>query len=140
MWILFLNPNGTVKSQLTQKISSTQGGLTGALVDGDGFGLSGGSLGDFDGNGPSVLALAVGAAGHDEAILRGAVWVLFLVGASCDPCDANCDGSVDLTDVEPFILLLLTGEGACDKCTGDTTGDGSVDLTDVEGFIACLLG
>lgn len=61
-------------------------------------------------------------------------------GGPCDPCDANCDGSLDLTDVEPFIELLL-GEGTpCGACTGDTNKDGSVDLTDVEGFLECLLG
>ena len=56
----------------------------------------------------------------------------------CEPCDANCDGSIDLTDVEPFIGLLF-GEDPCTFCTGDVNGDGSVDLTDVEGFIECLL-
>ena len=61
-------------------------------------------------------------------------------GAECEPCDTNCDGSVDLTDVEPFIELLI-GEGKpCDTCSGDTNDDGSVDLTDVEGFLECLLG
>lgn len=57
----------------------------------------------------------------------------------CDPCDANCDGSVDLTDVEPFIELLF-GADPCNFCTGDVNDDGSIDLTDVEGFLACLLG
>lgn len=59
---------------------------------------------------------------------------------ACDPCDANCDGSVDLTDAEPFIALLLGGGKPCSDCAGDTNGDGSVDLTDVEAFITCLLG
>lgn len=58
----------------------------------------------------------------------------------CEPCDTNCDGSVDLTDVEPFIELILGGGKPCDACTGDTNSDGSVDLSDIEGFIACLLG
>lgn len=57
----------------------------------------------------------------------------------CDPCDANCDGSIDLTDVEPFIALLFGGD-PCNYCTGDTNDDGSIDLTDVEAFIGCLLG
>ena len=61
------------------------------------------------------------------------------VVAACDPCDANCDGSIDLTDVEPFIALLL-GREPCDACTGDTNNDGSIDLKDVEPFIKCLLG
>lgn len=60
-------------------------------------------------------------------------------GGPCDPCDANCDGSLDLTDVAPFIELMLGGD-PCDVCTGDTNRDGSVDLADVERFLECLLG
>lgn len=57
----------------------------------------------------------------------------------CNPCDANCDGSVDLLDVEPFIKLLLGTDEPCLQCAGDVNGDGSVDLSDVEAFISCLL-
>lgn len=62
-----------------------------------------------------------------------------LSGSSCEPCDANCDGSVDLTDVEPFVALVLGQGKPCDTCSGDTNADGSIDLSDVEGFIECLL-
>lgn len=56
-----------------------------------------------------------------------------------DPCDTNCDGSVDLIDVEPFIALLLGGGEQCvPGCSGDTNRDGSIDLSDVASFIACL--
>ena len=58
VWVLFLNRNGTVKSH--QKISATEGGFTGALENGDLFGRSVASLGDFDGDG--VCDIAVGAA------------------------------------------------------------------------------
>lgn len=71
---------------------------------------------------------------------RGAAYVFKgLAAGACDPCDTNCDGSVDLTDVESFIDLLIGGK-PCADCSGDTNDDGSVDLTDVEGFIECLLG
>lgn len=70
---------------------------------------------------------------------RPLLTVQFTPPSSCVPCDTNCDGSVDLTDVEPFIGLLL-GDPPCAKCAGDTNNDGSVDLTDVELFIECLLG
>lgn len=56
----------------------------------------------------------------------------------CTPCDANCDGSVNATDVEPFVELLLGGNEPCGECSGDTNEDGSVDLSDVEAFIECL--
>lgn len=59
-------------------------------------------------------------------------------GQGCQPCDTNCDGSVDLIDVAPFIKLLLGGDPPCDTCAGDANGDGSVNLEDVEDFIICL--
>ncbi|UCD76254.1 MAG: FG-GAP repeat protein, partial [Phycisphaerales bacterium] len=75
VWVLFLNPNGTVKSH--QKISATQGGIPGILDEGDHFGASVASLGDLDGDG--VGDMAVGASLDDDGgENRGAVWVLFL--------------------------------------------------------------
>jgi len=71
VWILLLNADGTVASNL--KISDTSGGFTGGLSDGDGFGQSVAALGDLDGDG--VTELAVGAADHGN---RGTVWLLFL--------------------------------------------------------------
>ncbi len=46
VWVLFLNPNGTVKSH--QKISGTKGGFTGILDSFDYFGGSVASLGDLE--------------------------------------------------------------------------------------------
>ena len=60
--------------------------------------------------------------------------------------DLNCDGSLDLADVEPFIVALLDAEKYkqkypdCDIKRADITLDGSVDLLDVEPFITLLLG
>lgn len=59
--------------------------------------------------------------------------------------DLNCDGSIDLVDVEPFILALIEPDEYpsrhpdCDLTLGDINGDGSVDLVDVEPFIGLLL-
>lgn len=59
--------------------------------------------------------------------------------------DLNCDGSVDLVDVEPFSLALLDPDNYdkqypnCDIDLADINDDGSVDLVDVEPFIDCLL-
>ena len=77
VYILFLNSAGGVISY--QKISATQGGFTGALESGDEFGSSVCFLGDLDGAGPSVGALAVGAIGdNDGGLFQGAVYILFL--------------------------------------------------------------
>lgn len=79
VYILFLNASGTVRSHV--KISSTAGGFIGALSDGDNFGEDVASLGDLDGAGPSVRALAVGTVGDDDGGSdRGAVYILFLSG------------------------------------------------------------
>jgi len=90
VYILFMNADGTVKSQ--QKISDTAGGFLEPLVNGDSFGRSVTSLGDLDGAGPSVLALAVGAFFDDTlGNARGAVYILFM----------NTDGTVSSVRV-PF--------------------------------------
>jgi hypothetical protein len=75
VWILFLNTDGTVKSE--QKISATAGGFGGALQPGDDFGVSVAALGDLDGDGTSELG--VGAWFDDDGgVDQGALWILFL--------------------------------------------------------------
>ena len=81
VWILFMNSDGTVKSE--QKISETQGGLVGPLAPNAQFGLSLAGIGDLDGD--TVPDLAVGNQSDDDGGTdRGAVWLLFL----------NSDGTV----------------------------------------------
>ena len=123
VWILFLTAEGTVKSH--QKISSTEGGFTGILNDGDRFSGSR-SLGDLDGDGPSVLTLAVGAGLDDDGGTdRGAVWVLFL----------NADGTVNshqkISSTEGGFTGILDdgdGFGASTASLGDLDGDGVNDI------------
>ena len=82
VWILFMNTDGTVSSE--QKISLSEGGFQGDLVDNDMFGSSVTRIADLDGDG--VSELAVGASGDDDGGLeRGAVWILFM----------NANGTVD---------------------------------------------
>ncbi|MCH8880138.1 MAG: FG-GAP repeat protein, partial [Planctomycetes bacterium] len=123
VWVLFLNSDGTVKAH--QKISATQGGFTGILDVGDGFGRSVASLGDLDGAGAGDLA--VGALFDDDGGPgRGAVWVLFLDGVPACPWDLSGDG-----DVGPFDLALLLGVwGPClEPCEpGDPAATCAEDL------------
>ncbi|MBL4753542.1 MAG: FG-GAP repeat protein [Flavobacteriales bacterium] len=80
VWILSLNPNGTVRTQL--KISEISGGFTGSLIA-EGRFQAVSPIGDLDGN--NVMDIAVGVPLDDDGgINRGAVWILFL----------NSDGSV----------------------------------------------
>ena len=50
--------------------------------------------------------------------------------------DVNCDGKVDLLDVQPFVNALLNSQYV-DKA--DINSDGVVDLLDVDGFVDLLL-
>ncbi len=127
VWLLYLNPDGTVKDQ--RKISSTAGGFSGVLDDDDQFGRAVISLGDLDGDG--VTDLAVGAAYDDDggtsgfASNVGAVWILFM----------NADGTVRS---EQKISATAGSFGAfpgnyanfglCLANIGDLDGDGVVDL------------
>lgn len=75
VWVLFLNPDGTVKTH--QKISLTSGNFNGLLDSQDFLGGSIAALGDLDGNG--AVDIAVGARGDDdEPTNSGAVWMLYL--------------------------------------------------------------
>lgn len=77
VYICFLSASGTILS--TTKIGATSGGLVGPIDIADEFGTSVAFLGDLDGNGPSVAAIAVGAPGDDDgAGNAGAVYILFL--------------------------------------------------------------
>ncbi len=58
--------------------------------------------------------------------------------AACEPCDMNCDGSIDAIDIETFIGLLFDAGVPCDTCSGDTNADGTIDAADIDGFIECL--
>ncbi len=76
-YILFLDTAGTVLT--VQKISDLVNFPGAPLDNADDFGTATASLGDLDGGGPSVHAIAVGAALDDDGgIDRGAVYILFL--------------------------------------------------------------
>ena len=77
VWILFLNPDGTVKSE--PKISETSGGFGGVLASSDWFGRSVAGIDDL--NGDSLADIAVGAMLDDDGGTdQGAVWIVLLNG------------------------------------------------------------
>ena len=129
VWILFLNADGTVNHH--QKISDTEGGFTGKMHDNDRFGFYAASLGDLDGDGPSVLALAVGAPhGDDGGNRRGAVWVLFL------NANATVESHQKISDTQGGFTGILDDNnhfGSSVASLGDLDGDGVGDLA-VGGF------
>jgi len=75
VWILFLQPDGSVRSQ--QQIGPATGGFSGTLKLQDRFGAAVTAIGDIDGDG--VTDLAVGADNDDDGSFdSGALWILFL--------------------------------------------------------------
>jgi len=122
IWILFMNADGTVKSD--QKISDIQGGFTGTLSNNDNFGISICSLGDLDGDG--VSDIAVGAHYDDDGGSdKGAIWILFL----------NADGTVKshqkISDIQAGFTGVLDNSdlfGQSVASLGDIDGDNIVDI------------
>ena len=51
--------------------------------------------------------------------------------------DVNCDGSVDLLDVGPFVDTITNGVF---NAKADVNGDGEVNLLDVGPFVDLLSG
>jgi len=49
----------------------------------------------------------------------------------------NCDGNVDLLDIDPFIELVASGTFSA---KADFDGDGAVTLLDVGPFVEALTG
>lgn len=56
----------------------------------------------------------------------------------CNPCDTNCDGSVNGFDVDGLVAALSGNPSNCSPCNSDANGDGSVNGFDVEAFLGCL--
>lgn len=59
-------------------------------------------------------------------------------GSPCEPADANCDGSVNALDIEPFVRRLQGGGSPCSPCAADMNADGSVNGLDIAPFAECL--
>ncbi|MFH1320903.1 MAG: T9SS type A sorting domain-containing protein [Bacteroidota bacterium] len=122
VFVLFLNPDGTVKSY--QKIGRSQGNFTGVLNYDVRFGNSVTSLGDIDGD--SIVDIAVSSfCDGDGGYRKGAVWILFL----------NSDGTVKLhqkiSDTQGGFTGLLDNDdrfGSNVHSLGDIDGDAVMDI------------
>ena len=107
------------------------GGIGGA--SGDGFGLSA-TIGQPD------AGLAMAGGGYT---LAGGFWPGALI-AAYERGDLNCDGQVDLFDIDPFVLALTDEAGYnaafpdCDPLLADIDGNGEVDLFDIDPFVELL--
>ena len=124
IFILFLNPDGTLDD--IQQISGTSGNLN-ATVDisfGDQFGISVDSLGDLNGDG--IPEVVVGAPGDDDGPNdSGAIYILFL------NADATVNSSQKISDLEGNFNGVLSGGdqfGFSVSANGDFNGDEIPDV------------
>ncbi len=137
VWIVFLNANGTAKSQ--QKINETNGGFTGTLFNSDRFGRSVAAIGDLNGDGRTELA--VGAHLDDDGGAfqdRGAVWILFLNAngtvsshTKISQTSGGFGGTIGVGDRFGFSVAALgdlDNDGVRDIAVGaDRNDDGGMD-------------
>ncbi|TWT40016.1 hypothetical protein RAS1_44090 [Phycisphaerae bacterium RAS1] len=61
-------------------------------------------------------------------------------------CDANCDGQVNILDINAFVLAIESqaawqAQYTCEYlCANDVNDDGVVDVLDINGFVTCVAG
>ncbi len=75
--------------------------------------------------------------------LQGGFWVAAAAPAPCNgfnPCDTNCDGSLNGFDIGGFVDALNGSGSTCSPCSSDANGDGSVNGFDIAPFVDCLGG
>ncbi len=137
VWILFMNTDGTVRTD--QKISDTVGGFNGVLDDNDQFGVGVASLGDFDGD--CIPDLAAGAFLDDDGGTdRGAVWILSLAGCLprtvCCPGNADGMGGINFADVTSVLANFGEATTRCMQDPGDADCNGVVNFADITAVLA----
>lgn len=98
-----------------------------------------GSVFSLDVSPDGSLVASGSKAVHANVFGRGGDTNLYEVGAPCNPCDMNCDGSINAQDIQPFREMLQGGGSQCAPCTGDTNNDGSINALDIQPFRDCLL-
>jgi FG-GAP repeat protein/VCBS repeat protein len=124
VWVLFLNPDGTVRAQ--QRIGNGLGGFNGTLDADDRFGSAVGSLGDLDGDGrPEIGVGAPLDSGPGTGVnFYGAVWILSLEADGTVASHRKLgQGEGGLSGIPRF-----TGFGSAILRLGDLDGDGIDDL------------
>ncbi|MBN2446486.1 MAG: trypsin-like peptidase domain-containing protein [Phycisphaerae bacterium] len=60
--------------------------------------------------------------------------------------DMNCDGSVDVFDIDAFVMAIIDADAfaaaypMCDINSGDCNGDSTVDIFDIDAFVGLITG
>jgi hypothetical protein len=104
----------------------------------------------FDANvGPATGPLTLGV--FRPAVQTSLTVQVSIPQAPADPCaaiapaDANCDGTVDFFDIDPFLTALFdhnayiaNAEWCGNDCAADVNGDHVVDFFDIDPFLNCV--
>jgi hypothetical protein len=136
-YLLFLNPDGSVKAE--KKISDNAGGFDGNLDPGDWFGNSVAALGDLDGDGTSEIAAGTPGTDDGAGADTGAVWNLFLEGPQVLCGDADSSGAVSSTDAL-IALNAAVGLAVCESCLCDVNASGGITASDAQTLLAAAVG
>lgn len=157
VWVVFLNANGTVNG--FQKISDSEGGFPAGLINANGafgHGVSG-ALGDLDGDGVTEIAAGDFLGLDDAASQTGAAWILFFMnpdgtvksqqkisnnvgGFTVDPLDANdwfgfnvaAIGDINGDNVPDFTSCALRDDADDSGTVNDDFG--AVYILNLSGF------
>src|SRR5262249_17150521 len=125
VWIVYLNPNGTVKDQ--QRIGQGEGGFTATIGDNENLAHGVASPGDLDGDGVQDLIVGdVGGSGDGGGgLVTGKLWVWFMQPnghlkgwREIDATQGAFTGQLDLGDFFGQSVAAL----------GDLDGDGIGDF------------
>ncbi|QHI35301.1 hypothetical protein IMCC3317_06470 [Kordia antarctica] len=122
VWILSLNPDGTVNSH--SKISDTQGGFTGFFNGDVIFGTDIENIGDINNDGIEDLAVGSRRDG-DGGARRGAVWILFM------NANFTVNNFQKISDTQGNFTGILEFEdyfGGSVASVGDLDEDGTTDI------------
>jgi hypothetical protein len=78
---------------------------------------------------------------HVWGVVRGSVYVPPPAAG-----DTNCDGAVNVFDIDPFVMALTDPAGyasafpTCEISAADTDGNGEVNVFDIDPFVLLLTG
>lgn len=76
-----------------------------------------------------------------EIPARSVVTLVVDLANDCQTCDVNCDGAVDVSDVNIVINVMLGKDSnATHMSRADVSGDGAIDVTDINIVINTMLG
>ncbi len=110
-------------------------------ADDDAYVLAQIAAGDLDGDGMAEWAILDEAANFDLSADTNGDLIVDVndlsVTTPCQPCDTDCNGTINGQDIDDFINVLNGGPG-CSPCAADADENGSTNGQDIDDFIDCL--